>query len=133
MPRDDTTILAASQAFIRGIDSDIEEFFPGSALVVAALGLGLAVGGYVGARHLEWGSGIAWVIAGVIAVVGLTAAGLVTARAERRFVHRRIVPKIEAFRKDHGMTRDEFVRIAAETLGKRRKGLAQYLDDFFQT
>jgi len=130
---DAETLRAATEAFVRGIDADVRGFLPGSSMAVAALGLALAAGAYLGARYLGWGSVFGWISAGVVAFFGLGAAGMIASRAARGYVIREVVPRIERFRKAHGMTTEEFVRSASEVLGGSGSGLAPYLDDLLQS
>ena len=132
LPLNQETFRAAAEAFVRGIDADIRQYLPASSMVVAALGCVAAAGVYLGARHLGWGTAFAWVLVGVVVFFGLGAAGMIASRAERRYVLREVFPRIRRFAKEHGMTTEEFVRLATEILGSSRNGLAPYLDDMFQ-
>ncbi len=129
LPVDEETLRAATEAFVHGVDQDIRRFMPAPSLVVAFLTFAAATGALIGVRHMGWGSGIGIALSLAIAFFGFGGAGMMMERAEERFFRETIVPRIEAFRKDHGMSPEEFVRIAAEVVGRSGSGLAQYLDD----
>jgi len=129
LPVDEATLRAATEAFVHGVDQDIRRFLPPLSIVVAFLAVAASAGAWFGARSMGWGAGFGIALSLAVAFFGLGGAGMMVERAEQRFVRESIVPRIEAFRRDHGMSPEEFVRVAGEVVGRSGSGLAQYLDD----
>ncbi len=128
-PDPEDTVLAACEAFARGIDRDIREYVPVGPLVLGFAGIAGGVAFVIWGRGAGLGTFLPAVIGVAAALAVIVVAAALLSAAERRYVVRVVLPKVERFRTRHGLSRERFAEIAARVVAGRSDGLAGYLDD----